>query len=242
MKHMTKWPPLNLWCLHVCSAIVITCPHLFLFPYSCFFVGLSFCCLLCYHVFYLAFVHFDYGYNMKFNVAIGELWWCEVRDKMLCELQKCMKRKKSVFNAIRNNDLCKSTANALENVGSLNDKKIADWCQENSRLCEITRRASFPSLYPTARRHYQSIRDIEITSWKARAYGIFTRVGEVSDIERVSAAIVNGGDWLWNPANFKAACYCYRFCVVTWYWPCTVRTRQLLYFRAKEKFITNILA
>lgn len=162
MKHMTKWPPLNLWCLHVCSAIVIACLHLFLFPYSCFFVGLSFCCLLCYHVFYLAFVHFDYGYNMKFNVAIGELWWCEVRDKMLCELQKCMKRKKSVFNAIRNNDLCKSTANALENVGSLNDKKIADWCQENSRLCEITRRASFPSLYPTARRHYQSIRDSTI--------------------------------------------------------------------------------
>ena len=30
--------------------------------------------------------------------------------------------------------------------------------------------------------------EIEITSWKARAYGIFIRVGEVSDIERVSAA------------------------------------------------------
>ena len=30
---------------------------------------------------------------------------------------------------------------------------------------------------------------IEITSWKAREYGIFTRVGEVSEIERVSAAI-----------------------------------------------------
>ena len=30
--------------------------------------------------------------------------------------------------------------------------------------------------------------EIEITSWKARAYGIFTRVGEVSEIERVSAA------------------------------------------------------
>ena len=29
---------------------------------------------------------------------------------------------------------------------------------------------------------------IEITSWKVRAYGIFTRVGEVSEIERVSAA------------------------------------------------------
>ena len=31
-------------------------------------------------------------------------------------------------------------------------------------------------------------KEIEITSWKARAYGIFTRVGEVSEIERVSAA------------------------------------------------------
>ena len=30
--------------------------------------------------------------------------------------------------------------------------------------------------------------EIEIASWKARAYGIFTRVGEVSEIERVSAA------------------------------------------------------
>ena len=30
--------------------------------------------------------------------------------------------------------------------------------------------------------------EIEITSWKVRAYGIFTRVGEVSEIERVSAA------------------------------------------------------
>ena len=32
------------------------------------------------------------------------------------------------------------------------------------------------------------VADIEITSWKARAYGIFTRVGEVSEIQRVSAA------------------------------------------------------
>ena len=31
-------------------------------------------------------------------------------------------------------------------------------------------------------------KNIEITSWKVRAYGIFTRVGEVSEIERVSAA------------------------------------------------------
>ena len=32
------------------------------------------------------------------------------------------------------------------------------------------------------------VKDIEITSWRVRAYGIFTRVGEVSEIERVSAA------------------------------------------------------
>ena len=35
---------------------------------------------------------------------------------------------------------------------------------------------------------YCAIKKIEITSWKARAYGIFTRVGEVTEIERVSAA------------------------------------------------------
>ena len=35
---------------------------------------------------------------------------------------------------------------------------------------------------------YRKIPKIEITSWKARGYGIFTRVGEVSEIERVSAA------------------------------------------------------
>ena len=34
----------------------------------------------------------------------------------------------------------------------------------------------------------EPIKEIEITSWKARACGTFTRVGEVSDIERVSAA------------------------------------------------------
>ena len=36
--------------------------------------------------------------------------------------------------------------------------------------------------------HPKEMQPIEITSWKARAYGIFTRVGEVSEIERVSAA------------------------------------------------------
>ena len=38
---------------------------------------------------------------------------------------------------------------------------------------------------PWAHFHHKGI---EITSWKARAYRIFTRVGEVSEIERVSAA------------------------------------------------------
>ena len=37
-------------------------------------------------------------------------------------------------------------------------------------------------------KNYAAMIKIEITSWKARAYGIFTRVGEVSEIERVSAA------------------------------------------------------
>ena len=32
------------------------------------------------------------------------------------------------------------------------------------------------------------VKDIEIKSWRAHAYGIFTRVGEVSEIEQVSAA------------------------------------------------------
>ena len=32
------------------------------------------------------------------------------------------------------------------------------------------------------------VKDIEVTSWKVRAYGIFARVGVVSEIERVSAA------------------------------------------------------
>ena len=39
---------------------------------------------------------------------------------------------------------------------------------------------------------------IEITSWKARAYGTFIRIGEVSEIERVSAA----NEWdFWYKTN-----------------------------------------
>ena len=29
--------------------------------------------------------------------------------------------------------------------------------------------------------------------------------------------IVNGGDWLWNPANFKGALYCFGFDVETYH-------------------------
>ena len=40
--------------------------------------------------------------------------------------------------------------------------------------------------------------EIEITSWKALAYGISTRVSEVSEIERVSAA----NEWdIWYKTN-----------------------------------------
>ena len=52
--------------------------------------------------------------------------------------------------------------------------------------------------YITKRTLYSGSKDIEITSWKARAYGIFTWVGEVSEIERVSAA----NEWdFWYKAN-----------------------------------------
>ena len=48
-------------------------------------------------------------------------------------------------------------------------------------------------LYPSTSDDWKNIaqefdEEIEITSWKARAYGIFIRVGEVSEIERMSAA------------------------------------------------------
>ena len=50
-----------------------------------------------------------------------------------------------------------------------------------------------------ARKHdFFARENIEITSWKARAYGIFTRVGEASEIERVSAA----NEWdFWYKTN-----------------------------------------
>ena len=38
---------------------------------------------------------------------------------------------------------------------------------------------------------YHLVKEIEITSWKARAYGIFTRVGEVSEIEQVRFLILH---------------------------------------------------
>ena len=43
-------------------------------PCSCFCVGLFLLCVYCGHVFYLSIIRFDYGYNMKFNVTIGEIY------------------------------------------------------------------------------------------------------------------------------------------------------------------------
>ncbi|XP_078376168.1 GPI-specific phospholipase A2-like PGAP3 isoform X2 [Oculina patagonica] len=63
--------------------------------WSCFAVGLFLCCLFCSHVFYLAFIKFDYGYNMKFNVTIGIInmcsWlsWCYTYHKQQPYVWKC---------------------------------------------------------------------------------------------------------------------------------------------------------
>ena len=43
-------------------------------PCSCFCVGLFLLCVYCGHVCYLSIIRFDYGYNMKFNVTIGEIY------------------------------------------------------------------------------------------------------------------------------------------------------------------------
>ncbi|XP_068716395.1 post-GPI attachment to proteins factor 3-like isoform X1 [Montipora foliosa] len=43
---------------------------------SCFCVGFFLLCLFSGHVFYLAFVKFDYGYNMKFNITMGIMNMC----------------------------------------------------------------------------------------------------------------------------------------------------------------------
>ena len=51
---------------------------------------------------------------------------------------------------------------------------------KSSLITVISMDSHSPNKFSTAK--------IKITSWKARAYGIFTRVGEVSEIERVSAA------------------------------------------------------
>ena len=40
--------------------------------------------------------------------------------------------------------------------------------------------------------------------------------------------IVSGGEWLWKPANFKGACYCYDFWLLTWHWPCTPTNTAVL--------------
>ena len=51
---------------------MITFTAIFSFFCSCFYVGFFLLCLFSGHVFYLAFVKFDYGYNMKFNITMGE--------------------------------------------------------------------------------------------------------------------------------------------------------------------------
>ena len=48
-------------------------------------------------------------------------------------------------------------------------------------VCDQSERATGPI-------YYFNTKYIEITSWQASAYGIFARVADVSEIERVSAA------------------------------------------------------
>lgn len=63
--------------------------------WSCFLIGLLLCSIYCTHVFYLGFIHFDYGYNMKFNVTIGIInlisWlsWCLNYYKQQPYVWKC---------------------------------------------------------------------------------------------------------------------------------------------------------
>ena len=51
-----------------------------------------------------------------------------------------------------------------------------------------SRRKKCQSTFPKVYEIIFPVGKIEITSWKARAYGFLTRVGEVSEIERVSTA------------------------------------------------------
>ena len=72
----------------------------------------------------------------------------------------------------------------------MNQKPLGQWNEEEGsiltfRLASPVASDRFDSLAKTI---FSLARYIEITSWKARAYGIFTRVGEASEIERVSAA------------------------------------------------------
>ncbi|XP_022788747.1 post-GPI attachment to proteins factor 3-like isoform X3 [Stylophora pistillata] len=62
---------------------------------SCFLIGLLLCSIYSTHVFYLGFINFDYGYNMKFNVTIGVInllsWlsWCLTHYKQQPYVWKC---------------------------------------------------------------------------------------------------------------------------------------------------------
>ena len=51
-------------------------------------------------------------------------------------------------------------------------------------MMEVVREENSRNLRKRKRGRARSV-EIEITSWKARAYGIFTQVGEVSESERV---------------------------------------------------------
>ena len=61
-------------------------------------------------------------------------------------------------------------------------------CEQNVAICRLAPFFLDPTYQNQELDFNHNPWEIEITSWKARAYGIFTRVGEVSEIERVSAA------------------------------------------------------
>ena len=71
-------------------------------------------------------------------------------------------------------------------VLDLNSQTTMVALQVSQSLNKLT--GNLPSNYKSEKSFLLTVVYIEITSWKARAYGIFTRVGEVSEIERVSAA------------------------------------------------------
>ena len=67
--------------------------------------------------------------------------------------------------------------------------------------------------------------DKEILAWKTQIEVNRKQLKLIEEInnsqtrssEDVDSIRVSRGDWLGNPANFKGACYCYGFSLVTWY-------------------------